>query len=375
MFKLPPKATAIVRCGSPFTPDKIQPLYLPPLLALSHEHCRCASVHKHHRSCLLRSEVILTRQAGVSIAKRGLSRTLSVSCLILAASQLVRCQTPDKSEKIRDLLQRVSTPTAVDLHAFEESGMKGVRPHILSAGEQAKLGAALARLPALNLDALSTHLHRFGFVDGIPGEGTGLTGPAANRTQYDMTLRASLFEESLSDFLTRKENFVFAKGNSGVEVIVVGTGTDALTYVLLHESTHVLDLSCGITAAPQNKFAQHIWSTPDTLVPSLRGLLATQTHFRGKPYLSLAKAPDLYTSLAKSPFVSLYSTASAREDLAELVAHREIFLNYGGDFTISVRLPGHKDTLTWHPLTFPSVQARLTQVDKLEQTTRGCPRK
>ena len=38
----------------------------------------------------------------------------------------------------------------------------------------------------------------------------------------------------------------FSDKGSQIKVVVTGTGADALTYVLLHESSHVLDGACGI---------------------------------------------------------------------------------------------------------------------------------
>lgn len=312
-------------------------------------------------------------QHDVAAVTKGLARLLAFGCTVLTWPRPGYGEAHDRSEQVNSLMQRISAPTATHMRAFTESGMTGVRPHTLTAEEQAKLRAALERLPALNLEALSSHLHQFAFVDGIPGEGTGLTGPAKDITQFDMTFRASLFEESLSDFLTRKDNFVFSEDKAGTKVTVTGTGTDALTYVLLHESTHVLDLSCGITAQAQNNFGVHIWTTSRELAQPWSESPAAQTYFRGKPKISMDKAPDLYASLAKSPFVSFYATASAQEDLAELVAHREIAVAEGGDFTISVQVPGQQGVLTWHPLAFPAVQARLAQVDALEQSDHGCP--
>ena len=56
----------------------------------------------------------------------------------------------------------------------------------------------------------------------------------------------------LSTFLTTKEQRVFRDDGSGNTVAVMGTGTDAVTYVLLHESTHVADFVCGMTKHPEN---------------------------------------------------------------------------------------------------------------------------
>jgi hypothetical protein len=273
----------------------------------------------------------------------------------------------------RPLISRVGQPSEQVMSTFKDAGMKDVRPHVLTDAERIKVQASLDSLPPLNKDALTKHLHQLAFVDGIPGEGTGLTSPAASKGQFDITLRASIIDESLSTFLTTKERRVFTDDGSGTTVTVSGTGTDAFTYVLLHESTHVLDKACGITSAIPNSFDNTIWKSARELTSTLNSTLATRTYFRGSAPLPLEKATDLYNSLSETPFVSLYATASANEDFAELVAWRELQQHHSATLTISVSSPSSDTVTEWHPLTFPAVQTRFVRVDDLEKLRQGCP--
>jgi hypothetical protein len=273
----------------------------------------------------------------------------------------------------RPLIVRVGQPSEQVMSTFKDAGMKDVRPHVLTDAERIKVQASLDSLPPLNKGALTKHLHQLAFVDGIPGEGTGLTSPAASKGQFDITLRASIIDESLSTFLTTKERRVFIDDGSGTTVMVSGTGTDALIYVLLHESTHVLDEACGITTAFPNSFDYTIWKSAHELTATMNSALATRTYFRGSARLPLERATDLYNSLSETPFVSLYATASAREDFAELVAWRELQQQHSTTLTISVKSPSSSTATEWHPLTFPALQTRFAQVDYLEHLRHGCP--
>jgi hypothetical protein len=271
------------------------------------------------------------------------------------------------------LMGRVGHPTELAIREFRKAGMEDVRPHTLTKTEYARVQAALESLPLLNRDALDKHLHQLAFVDGIPGEGTGLTSPAAQEGQYDITFRASLIDESLSTFLTTKERRVFTDDGSGVNLTVTGTGADALTYVLLHESSHVLDAACGIIKTFPNAFDKDIWTAPHVMVPKLAQALSTQTSFHGGSRVALNRAPDVYDSLSKTPFVSLYATSSAREDFAELVAWRELQKQQGGTLTIEVKNSRSNTDRIWHPLSFPAVQERFPEVDRLQSLEHGCP--
>jgi hypothetical protein len=63
--------------------------------------------------------------------------------------------------------------------------------------------------------------------------------------------------------------------------------------------------------------------------------------------------------------VSLYATAAAPEDLAEFVAWHEILKQHHGDLVISVNDARGKTLRQWEPLTFPEVQKRFADVNKL----------
>jgi hypothetical protein len=81
--------------------------------------------------------------------------------------------------------------------------------------------------------------------------------------------------------LTTKERRVFTEDGSGTTLRVSRTGTDAVTYVLLHESTRVLDEACGITTAFPNSFDDTIWKSAHELTSTANSALATRTYFRG----------------------------------------------------------------------------------------------
>lgn len=290
---------------------------------------------------------------------------------------LVSCatgQTAAASEAagVGALMDRVGAPSASAVEEFKAAGMEDVQPHVLSAAERAKVADVLASLPELNRRVLGTRLHSLAFVDGIPGEGTGLTSPVGKTGMYDITLRASILGEPLSKFLTIKEQRIFSDDGSGNTVAVTGSGTDAVTYVLLHESTHVMDFACGITKQPQTGVGAGVWVSQKQLEPALAASPATHTYFRGGAKIPLRQALGLYDALALTPFVTVYSTAEPQDDLAELVAWREIQKQHHGDLVITVTNAEGKRVGRWEPLSFPAVDKRLQQVDRLLASPSTC---
>ena len=60
---------------------------------------------------------------------------------------------------------------------------------------------------------------------------------------------------------------------------------------------------------------------------------AAKTYFWGESPLGFGPAVSVYDALAQTPFVSLYSTASEHEDLAELVAWHEVASSIMGNWS------------------------------------------
>jgi hypothetical protein len=269
---------------------------------------------------------------------------------------------PSSADTARSLMARVGPPSQQAVDNFMRAGMREVRPHSLTAVEREKVEATLASLPALHRETLRKRLHILAFVDGIPGDGTGLTEEFEKTGLYDITLRSSIIQESLTAFLTTKERKVFAPDGSGISIIVHATGADALTYVLLHESTHVVDVSNGVTATPANRYDDGIWTGPSALVPRLASSLAVSNIFRGGHPIPAARAVAVYEALSHTPFVSLYATANANEDFAELVSWHELLLQHHGYLDIEVDDADGKALKDYKPLSFPEVKGRFDSV-------------
>ena len=70
--------------------------------------------------------------------------------------------------------------------------------------------------------------------------------------------------------------------------------------------------------------------------------------------------------------MSVYATAEPQEDLAEMVAWREIQKEHHGDLVITVKDAQGKTLGRWEPLQFPAVHQRFVDVDKLLEAQGPC---
>ncbi len=274
-------------------------------------------------------------------------------------------------------MSRIGPPSQLTLSTYINSGMNAPTDHHLTAAEVSRIRTALTRLPAFYQRMLALHLHRLSFVDGVPGVGSGLTaGLGTTRSTSDVTIRASIFDESLTQFFTHKEQRCFRPDGSGVRVEFEGGDMDAFTYVLLHEATHVVDFALGF-AAVGNGSDHHapifagIWEGGRRLAPPYAGSIVARNVFReaegGHP-IRIGEAVDVYRSLAETPFVDLFATASEQEDLSSAAAFYVLWKQDHLSPKVVVSGSAGNILYVYEPMKNRKVQARLPLVEDFLQT-------
>ena len=270
------------------------------------------------------------------------------------------------------LFDRVTqTPSAV-LKKFREAGMSPTE-HVLTAAEREKIAAAFALLPPLHQRVLKERLKSISFLDNMPN--TALTSPFNYDEKYNLyhiTFRAGILNETVSQWLTWKENTLFDTAHSSVSVQVEGGQMNAFVYILLHETTHVVDGSLAIAGKREGKLLDHL-TAPDfaagiweekalnILLPSLRDTLLQQISYRTGKRLPIDSAIAVYHSLQKKPFVSLYGSCARSEDLAEYVTVYHLTHILKQPFTIVVT-KNNKKIFEYTPMQSGIVQGRVGQM-------------
>ncbi|TWR24831.1 hypothetical protein FPZ43_17635 [Mucilaginibacter pallidiroseus] len=254
---------------------------------------------------------------------------------------------------------------------FREAGMSPTK-HQLTKEELKIVAAAFKVLPPLHQRVLKQHLKSFSFLDNMPN--TALTSPVVVKrgiNLYHITFRAGILHQNVSEWVNEKERTCFAGGDSTSKVSIEAGWLSAFTYILLHEGTHVVDGSLRLNVVDSvggklkpNKFiagfSNGIWKNYNTLSLAVIDSIAIKSRFMpgGRRY-KIDEAEAVYLGLSKTPFVSLYSTASWHEDLAELltVYHLTKYLNQ--PFRVVVSKNG-EDKFSYEPIKSATVQKRLS---------------
>ena len=181
------------------------------------------------------------------------------------------------------------TPAAV-LKQFKDAGAKPT-DHVLTPVERRKVSRAFAALPPLSHRILRERLRSLSFLDGMPNTAlTSTINPDEPYKLFDVTIRAGILNEDVSQFLTQKERTCFDTANSSLDVFIQGGRLDAIVYVLLHEATHIVDGSLQITTerglgdrldkSSATSFTKDVWSGRTLLAPQYRNTLLESIIFR-----------------------------------------------------------------------------------------------
>lgn len=294
--------------------------------------------------------------------------TYTFVCLFLAT---ISIQAQKTVLETNELTARTQPSPETIFEKFRQAGMNPVT-HQLTEIEKQKLNNAFSTLPPLHQKILKKHLHSISFMDNMPN--TALTSPIDTKDStklFNITFRAEILNQTISEWTTWKENTCYVKSPNDEYQIKIDAGNlDAIIYVLLHESTHVVDAVLNINPHLNNQdiwvgskvFTKNVWdefNKPSANV--LNPLLETVLFRSGKPIAS-SYAPDVYKAIQKTPFVSLYSTASWFEDLAETLTIYHLTEKMNQPYKVVVFKNGIQ-IATYEPSKNKSAQKRQNQLE------------
>lgn len=240
-------------------------------------------------------------------------------------------------------------------------GRRDYQAYTPSAPEKALVLEYLGLLPPVYAGVFNERCAGLYFVSGFMGAGaTNWVLGKDGRIYFNMVLNPASLKDDLSTTLTQKERSCFMPGPGPAVEVDAGKKYKGLAQALFHEGTHAVDYVKRVTpwidpgmpskygpAAPlAAQFFYRVWSdysTPKPYADIRNRKDITFYGLGGGPRLRPADAPALYAGLAKSPYISLYSTKSWAEDLAELVSFYMITRELKQPYTIILSSPGGRE--------------------------------
>jgi hypothetical protein len=298
-----------------------------------------------------------------------LNRVMRKAYFAIAATFIIMTtangQMPNASGS--DLMKYIAPAPDSIFKKFRDAGMNPSN-HPLTEAERVKVEEAFSVLPPLHRKILRSHLHSLSFMDNMPN--TALTSPVVGQDsveRFNITFRSGILHETISEWATKKENVLFDRSeNNGYTVSIEAGNLDAFVYVLLHEATHVVDAVLKLTPRIEKAtdtvaptvMTKGIWRKLNVPVEQYMDSLVEKTIFRGGVKISIASAPEIYRTLSKMPFVSLYAMASWSEDIAELETIYHLTHKIKQPFYVIIR-KGNDELARFEPMKRKLVQKRL----------------
>jgi hypothetical protein len=197
------------------------------------------------------------------------------------------------------LIDRVQNTSGKTLERFRQAGMSPTQ-HALTNAERGQLEKVLASLPPLHHHVLKGHLRSISFLDNMPNTAlTAIVNYGSDFPIFDITVRADILNQTASEWMTEKERTCFNPENSSIEVSCEIGSLSALLYVMLHETTHMVDGTLKLAQMPE--FSSGIWQNRTKMAPEFTRDLLDSTRYRGGKPLPIESAKDLYQILKSTP--------------------------------------------------------------------------
>lgn len=254
---------------------------------------------------------------------------------------------------------------------FEMLRLPEARSRTLTTADREKVEAALGLLPPLHRSVLGERLAEISFVEGMPNNALTYPHPGdSTEGLFNVTIRAGVLNETVSELLTKKERTCFDTGSSPLELFIEAGDEPALVYVLLHEATHIVDRSLGLTPSDDRDVEKEValvkgaWESRLVADPRYRSPLLEGSCYRtrGAVY-PISEAQAVYEALAATPFASLYGSYNWHDDIAELVTWYHLTERLGRPYRIEIRQED-ETVFSYEPMRSPLVRARLGELQR-----------
>ena len=115
--------------------------------------------------------------------------------------------------------------------------------YIPTESDMETIGKSFSLLPKLHKQILQDRLISIYFIDNFLGSGLADIVLSENDEMYAfLVFNASVLKTSLSELITYKENTYFIQNEPSIQIeIELSEEIPGLLYIMLHESTHIVD--------------------------------------------------------------------------------------------------------------------------------------
>lgn len=232
-------------------------------------------------------------------------------------------------------------------------------------------------LPQLHQKTLEEKLLGIYFINDFIGSGMADYVLDKEKNIYSiLILNPETLNHDISTWMTHRENTCFINDNDQVKIqFECGSEYLGLMYILLHETTHIVDYIHEFTPYVEeniktiNKgvvkkvtpFIENIWNEYNVPVVEYDKEFHENITFYGLgggPKLSISSAQDIYDQLVELPFASLYGSRNWAEDFAEMAMWYHFTEKLGQPYEIKIYINSELLKI-YKPMDFKNVMNRF----------------
>lgn len=280
----------------------------------------------------------------------------------------------DKESKLIDRV--VEAPDFVMDYLIEFDNRPDYKNYELNELEKKIVRENLSLIPEEYKTILNDRLLGIYFIEDFWGSGLCSYAVKDKNEIYTIVfLNPDLLNMTLNEaFLYKERSCFYINEDEGYDIKVdISDKYSGILYILLHEFTHAMDYVKGLTPYADPSLlnyrvlndksfeAKKFWNDYNKVRKEYDFPIFEKITFYGfnnGPKINLEQARYLYKTLDKTPFVSLYSTFSWAEDLAELKTISYLTNELKCNYQINV-LKGKEVIYTFNPLNNKKVLERL----------------
>lgn len=242
-------------------------------------------------------------------------------------------------------------------------------PHELSPDERELFYGTLAKLPGFLLDSLQTEVMAIYLVKNFSGGGMTYAVWDGGRAKYILLFNPLTLHQSLSQWLSYRDNTALDGLNSPYSLRETETGDSiGFLHTLVHEACHVYDYAHSVTGTPEGELSalsRESWKDLMTARPESDFPSRTKLHFYD--FEAKAKVPiqDLvlgFDAFTAAGFASLYGSGNAMDDFAETLTYVLLDQEFSVRLTLEVLKDG-KVVKSYTPATSPLVLEKYRSIE------------
>ncbi len=220
-------------------------------------------------------------------------------------------------------------------------------------------------IPPVNRQVMLSSLVRIYFVKNFIGAGMVDFVLSEDRKVYTILyINPSVLTTGMSEWITNRENSIFRKSLDVQVKVNCGNKYTALMYLLLHETSHIVDYVDTRTpfvephfakaqglSGDMTPFVKDIWESYDVMNSKTGITESKNIHAYGlyPAAIDASQISSLYEKLSQTPVNSAYSAKNWAEDFADTITFYHLTQKLNQPFTITISEIGKTD-IVYQPM-------------------------